>query len=97
LAEGRQRVNAMPVRRAASMAGRLAGGDLATRMPETGVGEVGTLERAFNAMASELFDAVVVDAHRLLGADATCLVRYGPDGEATVLAGRGAGCGARGR
>jgi signal transduction histidine kinase len=44
----------LPVRRAAHMADRLAGGDLSTRMPETGVGEIGTLERAFNAMARSL-------------------------------------------
>jgi signal transduction histidine kinase len=44
----------LPVRRAAAMAGRLAGGDLAVRMPETGVAEIGTLERSFNAMASSL-------------------------------------------
>jgi signal transduction histidine kinase len=44
----------LPVRRAAAMAGRLAGGDLATRMPETGVGEVGALERSFNTMAGSL-------------------------------------------
>ena len=44
----------LPVRRAATMAGRLAGGDLAVRMPETGVGEIGDLERSFNAMASSL-------------------------------------------
>ena len=44
----------LPVRRAAAMAGRLAGGDLAARMPETGIGEIGTLERAFNTMASSL-------------------------------------------
>jgi signal transduction histidine kinase len=44
----------LPVRRAAAMAGRVAGGDLAVRMPETGVGEIGTLERSFNTMASSL-------------------------------------------
>ncbi|MDQ3865391.1 MAG: CHASE3 domain-containing protein, partial [Actinomycetota bacterium] len=43
-----------PVRRAAAMAGRLAGGDLATRVPETGVGEIGALERGFNTMAGSL-------------------------------------------
>jgi signal transduction histidine kinase len=43
-----------PVRRAATMARRLAGGDLSARMPETGVGEIGTLERAFNVMGSSL-------------------------------------------
>jgi signal transduction histidine kinase len=48
------RAVALPVRRAAVMAGRLAGGDLSTRMPETGAGEVGSLERAFNTMAGSL-------------------------------------------
>jgi len=43
-----------PVRRAAAMAGRLAGGDLGTRLPERGVGEIGVLERSFNTMASSL-------------------------------------------
>jgi signal transduction histidine kinase len=43
-----------PVRRAAGMAGRLAGGDLSTRMPETGVGEIGALERSFNEMGGSL-------------------------------------------
>jgi signal transduction histidine kinase len=44
----------LPVRRAAAMAGRLAGGDLSTRMPETGVAEIGELERSFNTMAGSL-------------------------------------------
>jgi signal transduction histidine kinase len=44
----------LPVRRAAAMAGRLAGGDLSVRMPETAVGEIGVLERAFNTMGSSL-------------------------------------------
>lgn len=43
-----------PVRRAALMAGRLAGGDLGTRMPENSAGEIGTLERSFNTMATSL-------------------------------------------
>jgi signal transduction histidine kinase len=43
-----------PVRRAAAMAGRLAGGDLAARLPATGVGEIGALEGSFNAMAGAL-------------------------------------------
>ena len=41
----------LPVRRASAMAGRLAGGDLTVRMPETGTAEIGALERAFNTMA----------------------------------------------
>ena len=48
------RAVALPVRRAAAMARRLAGGDLATRVPETSSGEVGTLERSFNTMAGSL-------------------------------------------
>ena len=44
----------LPVRRAAAMAGRLAGGDLSVRMPETGSGEIGELERAFNTMGGSL-------------------------------------------
>jgi signal transduction histidine kinase len=43
-----------PVRRAAAMAGRLAGGELGTRIPERGVGEIRVLERSFNTMASSL-------------------------------------------
>ena len=44
----------LPVRRAAAMAGRLAGGDLSVRMPEAGAAEIGELERAFNTMAGSL-------------------------------------------
>jgi signal transduction histidine kinase len=44
----------LPVRRAAAMAGRLAGGELSTRMPETGVAEIGDLEHSFNTMAGSL-------------------------------------------
>jgi signal transduction histidine kinase len=44
----------VPVRRAAAMAGELAEGDLSARMPETGVGEIGVLERRFNTMADSL-------------------------------------------
>jgi signal transduction histidine kinase len=43
-----------PVRRASRLAGQLAAGDLATRMPEDSVGELGTLERSFNRMAAAL-------------------------------------------
>jgi signal transduction histidine kinase len=43
-----------PVRRASAMAGRVAGGDLTARMPETGPGEVGSLERSFNNMTDSL-------------------------------------------
>jgi signal transduction histidine kinase/CHASE3 domain sensor protein len=48
------RAIAVPLRRTAAMAGRLAGGDLAVRVPETGIGEVGALERAFNRMGGSL-------------------------------------------
>jgi signal transduction histidine kinase len=43
-----------PIRRTAQMAGVLASGDLSTRMPATGVGEIGQLEGAFNDMAVSL-------------------------------------------
>lgn len=43
-----------PVRQAAAMAERLAGGDLTIRMPEAGVAEIGVLERAFNTMCVSL-------------------------------------------
>jgi signal transduction histidine kinase len=43
-----------PVRQASVMADWLAEGDLSVRMPETGVGEIGVLQRAFNTMASSL-------------------------------------------
>jgi signal transduction histidine kinase len=43
-----------PVRRAAAMADRLAGGNLGVRMAERGVGEIGVLERSFNTMAGSL-------------------------------------------
>jgi signal transduction histidine kinase len=43
-----------PVRQVAAMAGRLADGDLGTRMPVHGIGEIGALERSFNTMAGSL-------------------------------------------
>ena len=43
-----------PIRRAATLAGRVAGGDLTARLPETGVGEIGALQRAFNVMGASL-------------------------------------------
>ena len=48
------RVIVRPILRAAAMADRVAGGDLRTRMPESGVGEIGVLERSLNAMAGSL-------------------------------------------
>jgi len=49
-----RRTIVQPLRRAAAMAGELAGGDLTVRMPETGAGEIGALARAFNTMGSSL-------------------------------------------
>jgi signal transduction histidine kinase len=43
-----------PVRRTARMAERLAAGDLETRVPQTGTGDIGVLERNFNSMAESL-------------------------------------------
>jgi signal transduction histidine kinase len=48
------RVIVLPVRRAAGMAGRLAGGDLDARLPETSADEIAELERAFNTMGGSL-------------------------------------------
>jgi signal transduction histidine kinase len=49
-----QRAIVRPVLAASAMSGRLAGGDLAVRMPESGVGEIGALQRSFNTMAASL-------------------------------------------
>jgi signal transduction histidine kinase len=43
-----------PLRQAAAMAERVAGGDLGTRVPDLGIGEIGVLERSLNRMASSL-------------------------------------------
>jgi signal transduction histidine kinase len=48
------RVIVQPLRRAALLANRLAGGDLSARMRETDVAEIGALERSFNVMAGSL-------------------------------------------
>ncbi|MET9019051.1 CHASE3 domain-containing protein [Actinopolymorpha sp. NPDC004070] len=48
------RAIARPVRRAAMMAGELAAGDLSARLPETGAGEIRTLEHSFNRMGESL-------------------------------------------
>jgi signal transduction histidine kinase len=48
------RVVVGPIRRAAQMAERIAGGDLGARVPETGTSEIAGLERALNAMGSSL-------------------------------------------
>jgi signal transduction histidine kinase len=49
-----QRAIVRPVLGASAMAGRLAGGDLGARMPASGVGEIGALQRSFNSMAASL-------------------------------------------
>jgi signal transduction histidine kinase len=54
-----------PVTGAARMAGRLAAGDLATRMPETGTAEIGMLERSFNSLAASLEESTAAQ-RRLL-------------------------------
>ena len=109
-----------PVLRAAQMAVRLAGGNLSTRMPATGVAEIGALQRAFNEMASSLernrddlaelaaeqaalrrvatlvarrasppqvSSAVAEEVAQRLGAEITKVMRYEPDGTATVVGG----------
>ncbi len=106
-----------PVRRVSEMAGRVAGGDLSARMPESGPAEVGGLERSFNRMTDSLetnrdelrevadeqaalrrvatlvaqgisppalFGAVAAETGGVLGAETTAVVRFEPDGAATV-------------
>jgi signal transduction histidine kinase len=48
------RVIVRPVREASLTAHRLASGDLSTRIPTTGVAEIGVLEESFNTMAGSL-------------------------------------------
>ncbi|TLP52174.1 SpoIIE family protein phosphatase [Microbispora tritici] len=57
-----------PVRKAAAVASRLADGDLTARMPETGAGEIGELEVAFNSMGHSLEESrkLTEKAHRRL-------------------------------
>jgi signal transduction histidine kinase len=62
-----------PVRRAAQVAGRLAAGDLAARMPESGSGEVRDLQHAFNTMGGTL--EVSRDELRLLADEQAALRR----------------------
>ncbi|HUC27656.1 MAG TPA: CHASE3 domain-containing protein, partial [Streptosporangiaceae bacterium] len=106
-----------PVRRASTMAGVVAGGDLNVRMPETGPGEVGSLQQSFNRMTDslsgsrdelrrvadeqaalrrvatlvalgvpppEVFRAVASETGRLLGARASVVARFEPDGSASM-------------
>ena len=55
------------------MAGRVAGGDFGVRTPESGTGEIGTLQRAFNNMARSL--AAGRDELRLLADEQAALRR----------------------
>jgi signal transduction histidine kinase len=80
------RAIAVPIRRAAAMADRLAGGDLATRMPESAVGEIGGLERAFNTMGRSLEASrdelrLLADEHAAFGRVATLVARGVPASE----------------
>jgi HAMP domain-containing protein len=88
-----------PVRRAVLMAGRLAGDDLSARMPETGAGEVGALERAFNVMGGSLERsrdelATLADEQAALRRVATLVSRAASPDEvfAAVVGGRSGGC-----
>ncbi len=115
------RVVLRPLRRATTMADRLAGGDLTVRLGEDGPGEIGQLERSFNTMGraleagrdrlvaladeqaalhrvaalvatgaapDDLFDAVVAEVDRLMGSDATVLLRFDPAHTVTMIASR---------
>ena len=79
-----------PVRRAATMAGQLARGDLSVRMPESGTAEIGALERSFNTMGSSLEASRgelrrLADEQAALRRVATLVARGGPP-EATFRA-----------
>jgi signal transduction histidine kinase/CHASE3 domain sensor protein len=67
------RVIVRPLRRAALMANRLAGGDLSVRLRETDAAEIGALERSFNVMAGSLEESR--DAHASLLAEQAALRR----------------------
>ncbi|MGI5183122.1 HAMP domain-containing protein [Dactylosporangium sp. CA-152071] len=73
------RLLVQPIRRAAAMADRLAGGALGTRMPETGKAEIGRLERSFNVMAAALQHSVGTQS--ALRRVATLVARGGTPGE----------------
>ncbi|MFG2043755.1 HAMP domain-containing protein [Dactylosporangium sp. NPDC048998] len=73
------RIMIQPIRRAAAMADRLAGGDFSTRIPETGKAEIGQLERSFNVMAATL--AQFVDTQTALRRVATLVARDAPPAE----------------
>ena len=107
-----------PLRRAAAMAGRLAGGDLSGRLSESATGEIGSLDRSFNSMArsleanrddltrllaeqaalrrvatlvarrvvpAEIFSAVAEEIGQLIGSHTAIVVRFEPDGAATLV------------
>ncbi|GAA1863898.1 hypothetical protein GCM10009687_33980 [Asanoa iriomotensis] len=66
------RTVSLPIRRAGAVARRFAGGDLDARLATTGVGEVGDLERALNAMAARLASAreeLTASRARIVAAD----------------------------
>ncbi|SNT40113.1 Signal transduction histidine kinase [Asanoa hainanensis] len=66
------RTVSLPIRRAGAVAGRFAGGDLDARLRVTGVGEVGDLQRALNAMAAGLASAraeLTASRARIVAAD----------------------------
>jgi signal transduction histidine kinase len=72
-----------PVRRGAEMAQQLADGNLSTRMPETGIAEIGVLEKAFNTMGESLQSnqaalARVLDEQAALRRVATLVAQENP-------------------
>ena len=75
-----------PIRRAAGLAGRLAGGDLSARLPETGLGEIGDLQHAFNVMGASLEQgrdelAALAEEQAALRRVATLVAEGTPPGE----------------
>jgi signal transduction histidine kinase len=64
----------LPIRRTSEMAGRMAAGDLQVRLPETGTGEIGDLERSFNRMGASL-----EESHEELAASRARIVAGGDE------------------
>lgn len=66
------RAVALPVRRAGAVARQFADGDLRARLPVTGVGDIGDLQRALNRMAASLAaarDELTASRARIVAAD----------------------------
>jgi RNA polymerase sigma factor (sigma-70 family) len=93
-AERGARAIVRPVLGASAMAGRLAGGDLGARMPSSGVGEIGALQRSFNSMAASLQQSraeLAASRARVVAAADRLRLLVRDDGAGGAEVGRGSG------